>query len=228
MIRITGDTQIFHDITSAILVMQTEAYINVTNDGLKCSVPSLDRTAAVMLVAPKTVFDNYEVSGEVGFGIKVDDLKKRLVRCGKKVGLEIDQDVKIFSDGRRYGLALFKVEPFDKEIKVESQSSIKIPTDELIRILGDVNIIADKVTIETTGDKVKFTGKGDLASDNYEYPVELAEVSGTAKASYLLSYLLPMSSAVKVDTALIQFGSQSFLKMTMGNVIYMLGNVVKD
>jgi DNA polymerase III sliding clamp (beta) subunit (PCNA family) len=228
MIKLTAPKEMFTNLLDAVLVMQKEALVILSPEGVKCNVGSLDGIAAVFIDYPKEMFTTYEVNETVKFGLKADDVKKRLARCGSSVTIEqiSNNEIQIQSDDKKYGVALFNTQGFDKEPKFTFPTKIKLPRSDLLRILGDVAVTTQFLTLSTNGDKVTFSGRGDLASDNVNVsPPELADVEGESSlASYLLAtYLIPMVSAVDVETVYLEFGTGKPLSVTLGNVKYFLG-----
>lgn len=228
LIKITAPKQVFTNLLDAVLVMQKEALVKLTPEGVICNVSSLDHTAAVFINYPKEMFTGgFEVAEAVQFGIKADDVKKRLARCGQNVTFElVDGTIKIKSDDKTYGVALFNTEGFDKHPKFTFPTKIILPRADLKRIFGDVAVVSAFIKIATKGEQVIFSGQGDLASDNVDIaPIELVDVEGPdASASYTLAtYLIPMVDAVETETATIEFGNKQPLRLTLGNVQYFLG-----
>jgi proliferating cell nuclear antigen len=233
MIKITAPKELFTNLLDAVLVMQKEALVKLSPEGLKCNVGSLDSIAAVFIDYPKEMFPLYQVNEVAQFGIKADDMKKRLARCGPTVTIEqvSNAEIKIISDDKAYGVALFNTQGFDKEPKFTFPSKIKIPRADLKRIFGDVEVVSEFIKISTKDETVTFSGRGDLHSDNVDVsPPELADVEGPESiASYMLTrYLIPMVDAVDVETALLEFGTKQPLSLTLGNVRYFLGAKAND
>lgn len=229
MIKISAKKEVFEDILSAVLVMQNEAVIKLMKDGLQCNVGSLDHTAAVFINAPRDLFDTFEVPEEsVSFGIQADEIKKRLARCGQNITLEVENDVKILSDDKRYGVALFNVESFDKHPSFNFAVKAAMPYSDLKRALGDVLVVTETVRLNADGDKIVFSGHGDLASNNVTVSPENSYVSGTAYSFYNLQLLTRMVEAVEVEKAVLEFSENLPLRLTLGNVVYFLAAKVNN
>lgn len=228
MIRIVGDVQIFKDIVSAVLVMAPEARIIVRSEGVQINVSSIDHTAAVFITAPKELFKTYEVPTNVEFGIKADELKKRLAFLDKDVTIEVDSEVRVLSGRTRYTIPLFDVEAFRTLPKIDFASQINMKYPDFKKTVSAIGVVSETLSVETSEGKVLFSGKGELPSDKVEREPEEFIVQGAGKSAYSLSYIEKMVGAVEVESVVFQFRDKGDLQLTLGNVIYLLGGKMRQ
>lgn len=223
MIRLSGDLQIFQDILSAILVMQNEVKFFLTPEVLRASVVSLDHTAAVFITAPKELFTKFEVPANVEFGVKADELKKRLAHLDGEITLEIESEVTILSSDTKYTVPLFDVKAFDKQPKIMFDAKTTLSYVDFKKSIDKVAVVSETLGILMADGKVVFTGKGELPSDKVEVKPSTAVSEGTAKSAFQMSYASSMAKAVAPETVVIELREAGEMRLTLGNVVYLVG-----
>jgi hypothetical protein len=223
MIKLTAKKEVFLNLANAVLVMEKEASIIIDEAGLKCNIGGAGLTSAVFINIPKTQFDTFEVPSAVKFGLKIDEFKARINRCGKLITMEVDDKVKIISEDKNYGIALFEVKGFDKQPKFTFTSKITIPREKLASIVGDISVVTQVIKITTVNGKIEFSGHGELAADKITLSPEIKDVSGTDSSEYMLDILEKMVGSSDVETAYLELSTGTPLQLTLGNVVYYLG-----
>jgi len=105
--------------------------------------------------------------------------------------------------------------------KISYDSKIALPSTRFDKILGDIEVVSDYLSIKTSSENVEFSGKGDSgeATINLEKGTEdLQEISVTQEStgSYSLKdYLDPIVKAVghTADSIVCEFSSAKPLRI---------------
>ena len=103
---------------------------------------------------------------------------------------------------KKYKMRLIESSVSDTPLpKITYDSKIALSSTELDKILGDIEVVSDYLSIKTTSKNVEFSGKGDSgeAIINLEKDTEeLEEISVTQESTgtYSLEYLNPIVKAM--------------------------------
>ena len=104
--------------------------------------------------------------------------------------------------------------------KISYDSKITLSSSRLDKILGDIDVVSDYLSIKTTSKNVEFSGKGDAgeAVINLEKDTEDVEdisVSQESSGTYSLEYLAPIVTAVggTADSVICEFSTEKPLRI---------------
>ena len=104
--------------------------------------------------------------------------------------------------------------------KVDYDVRLSMNKGAFERVLGDVSVVADQVTISSLKESVSFSGKSDVGEATVQLNKDSAEVLGLdvkqdAQASYNIAYLLNISKAVASasDSVVCEYGAKRPLKL---------------
>lgn len=223
--KVVIKTAILADMVKAVKVMQEKANMRFTPEGLKVVVVALDKTAMVGISIPKEQFETYELTDITNFGLDMAKFGQKLGQCGEKVTLELGKNVELRSGEVKYGVHGTLVEG-EKEMPTHlvPASKFTMPHAELKSIANSIKIVGDKMKLVTDGKTVVFSGRdNDFHDENVEIQKVVTGLEGAQEGHYTLGYFLPMLNAVDVDNVLIEFSSSLPMRITLGNVVYILG-----
>ena len=160
------------------------------------------------------------------FGVRIDEFSQLIKRADKSDSIEInisDDNMLYVSIGKnkKYKMRLIESSASDTPLpKISYDSKITLASSKLDKILGDIDVVSDYLSIKTTPENVVFSGKGDAgeATINLEKDKkELQEISVSQESSgtYSLEYLDPIVKAVgsTADTIICEFSSEKPLRI---------------
>ncbi len=110
---------------------------------------------------------------------------------------------------KKYKIRLIESSATDTPLpKIPYNSKITLSSSKFDKILGDVQVVSDYLTIHTSDSKADFSGKGDSGEviiDLEKEPNDIDEISSTedSTGTYSLEYLNPVVKAVGTNAGLI-------------------------
>jgi proliferating cell nuclear antigen len=235
--------ELWKSVSSAIMTIVDEAHFEATPEGLKFRSMDPSHIALIDIDAPAAAFERYECpSSTIKFGVRVSEFAKVIRRASANDSIDVGiQDnwlvVKTLGGyARNYKMRLIETTGSTSPVpKLAFDSKLVMTPSILDRILSDVTVVSDKLTIETTAttkDKVVlFGGKGDTG----EAKVTIDEKSGIenlneisvgapSKASYSAEFISKIVKAIGASSQLVtmEYSSNKPLKMA-----FALPNAVK-
>lgn len=227
-------TEKLMNVIKAILVMNEKSALTFNKEGLKAAVVSIDRTAMVGVNLPKSEFELYELTAdpELTFNLEIKHFKDRLDRCGDKSVIETsDKGVELKSGHKKYSLHTIENQPGGRELPtgVTFMSKITLPVETLKEIMADIKPVTERMKVVTADGRVTFSAKSpDFSDDNVTLTPAVAGVEGTATSHYTLAYMIDMANATTEKNAILEFSTDLALRLTLGNVTYILGSWVAN
>jgi proliferating cell nuclear antigen len=216
-------------VAATIQTLVDEATFEATTEGLSFRAMDPSHVALVDLFWPNTAFEKYDCSGETKFSIRVDEFVKLIRRAENRdhVEIEIKDDESLlairFENGFKREFKLNLIESTLSSTPLPRLSfnvRMNLREDIFERILKDLSIVSDNLIVESTKDKVIFTGKGDtgtgsatLLAGSEDLP-EL-DVKEDSKATYTISYLESIVKAAKSGTNTIIFEYSSRMPLRL-------------
>ena len=213
-------------IISAISTLVEEATFEATVEGVSFRGMDPSHVALIDISWPNSAFEKYSCDGDIKFGVRIDEFSKLIKRAEKKDGIEInisDDNMLHVSVGKnkKYKMRLIESSASDTPLpKISYDSKITLSSSRLDKILGDIDVVSDYLSIKTTQKNVEFSGKGDAgeATINLEKDTEDVEdisVSQESSGTYSLEYLDPIVKAVggTADTIICEFSSEKPLRI---------------
>ncbi len=193
-------------ILSAISTLVEEATFEATVEGITFRGMDPSHVALIDISWPNSAFEKYECDGAIKFGVRIDEFSKLIKRAEKSESVEISiaESALLISIGKnkQYKMRLIESSATDTPLpKIPYDVRISLPTLLFDKILGDVQVVSDYLTIKTTTAKSEFSGKGDSGEvliSLKKQQDELSEISARDEGAgtYSLEYLNPIVKAV--------------------------------
>lgn len=194
-------------IISAISTLVEEATFVATAEGITFRGMDPSHVALIDISWPNSAFEKYQCGDNIKFGVRIDELSKLIKRANKKDSIEIG----ISSDNmltvqvgktKKYKIRLIESSSTDTPLpKISYDAKIELNSSLFDKILGDVQVVSDYLTIKSFSPKVEFSGKGDLGEVTInmdKHQDEIIEVNSkdVVIGTYSLEYLNPVVKAV--------------------------------
>lgn len=194
-------------IISAISTLVEEATFVATTEGITFRGMDPSHVALIDISWPNSAFEKYDCDSDIKFGVRIDEFSKLIKRADKKDNIEIsitDQNMLLVKIGKnkKYKMRLIESSATDTPLpKIPYDAKITMTSSSFDKILGDVQVVSDYLTINTTESKAEFSGKGDsgeVVIDLEKNSKEIEEFSSKEDSSgtYSLEYLNPVVKAV--------------------------------
>ena len=213
-------------IISAISTLVEEATFEATVEGVSFRGMDPSHVALIDISWPNSAFEKYSCDGDIKFGVRIDEFSKLIKRAEKSDGIEInisDDNMLRVSIGKnkKYKMRLIESSASDTPLpKISYDSKITLLSSRLDKILGDIDVVSDYLSIKTTPKNVEYSGKGDAgeAAINLEKnDEELQDISVSQESSgtYSLEYLDPIVKAVggTADSIICEFSTEKPLRI---------------
>jgi len=213
-------------IISAISTLVEEATFEATVEGVSFRGMDPSHVALIDISWPNSAFEKYSCDGDIKFGVRIDEFSKLIKRAEKSDGIEInisDDSMLHVSVGKnkKYKMRLIESSASDTPLpKISYDSKITLSSSRLDKILGDIDVVSDYLSIKTTQKNVEFSGKGDAGEatinlDKDTEDVEDISVSQESSGTYSLEYLDPIVKAVggTADSIICEFSSEKPLRI---------------
>ena len=194
-------------IISAISTLVEEATFVATAEGITFRGMDPSHVALIDISWPNSAFEKFECDSDIKFGVRIDEFSKLIKRADKKDGIEIsisDDNMLLVTIGKnkKYKMRLIESSATDTPLpKIPYDAKIELATTAFDKILGDVQVVSDYLTIGTAESKAEFSGKGDsgevvieLEKDREE--IQELSVKEDSTGTYSLEYLNPVVKAV--------------------------------
>ena len=222
----TNTSEEWKAIISAISTLVEEATFEATVEGVSFRGMDPSHVALIDISWPNSAFEKYSCDGDIKFGVRIDEFSKLIKRAEKSDGVEInisDDSMLHVSIGKnkKYKMRLIESSASDTPLpKISYDSKITLSSSRLDKILGDIDVVSDYLSIKTTQKNVEFSGKGDAgeATINLEKDmkdVEDISVSQESSGTYSLEYLDPIVKAVggTADSIICEFSTEKPLRI---------------
>lgn len=194
-------------IISAISTLVEEATFVSTAEGITFRGMDPSHVALIDISWPNSAFEKYECDSDIKFGVRIDEFSKLIKRADKKDSIEISisNDNMLFvtiGKNKKYKMRLIESSATDTPLpKIPYNTKITLSATEFDKILGDVQVVSDYLTIRATDAKAEFSGKGDsgeVVIDLEKDSEQLTELSVKEESTgtYSLEYLNPVVKAV--------------------------------
>lgn len=194
-------------IISAISTLVEEATFVATSEGITFRGMDPSHVALIDISWPNSAFEKYECDSDIKFGVRIDEFSKLIKRADKKDSIEIsisEQNLLLVTIGKnkKYKMRLIESSATDTPLpKIPYNSKITLSSSLFDKILGDVQVVSDYLTMHTADSNADFSGKGDsgeVVIDLEKESEEIEEISSTedSTGTYSLEYLNPVVKAV--------------------------------
>ena len=214
-------------IISAISTLVDEATFVANADGITFRGMDPSHVALIDITWPSSAFAAYKCDDDIKFGVRIDELSKLIKRAGKKddISISITDDSSLqvrIGKQKTYKMRLIQSSATSTPLpKVPHDIRIDVPQGAFDRMLGDVQVVSNYLTIEAAESRVVFSGRGDSGEVTIEMDTTNAdqitglEVKKDGSGSYSLEYLNPIVKAVgsAAETATCEYSNAKPLRI---------------
>ncbi len=213
-------------IISAISTLVEEATFVANTDGITFRGMDPSHVALIDISWPNSAFEKYECDGDIKFGVRIDELSKLIKRANKKDCIEIrisNDNMLLIKIGKikEYKIRLIESSAVDTPLpKISYDAKIELTSAAFDKILGDVQVVSDYLTLKSSSPKVEFSGKGDSGEVLINIEKQMDEVidirsTDTVVGTYSLEYLNPVVKAVgnTADSITCEYSTAKPLRM---------------
>jgi len=223
----SGSASEWKVVAAAIKTLVEEATFDATNEGLTFRAMDPSHVALVDLLIPGSSFEAYSVDKPFKFSLRVEDFVKLMGRSDAKDTVEIsstpdDTIVMKFTNGykREYTIHLIETSTGAAPLpKLEFDTKITLTKNVFERVLSDISVVSDQVTIHALKDNLTFSGKSDvgqasIALDKNGADILELQVGSESRATYNVDYLLSIVKAISTaDTIVCEYSSKKPVKL---------------
>ncbi len=215
---------------AAVKTLVEEATFEASTEGLTFRAMDPSHVALVDIILPNTSFEKYEVDKPYKFSLRVEDLVKLVGRSDTKDSVEMssteeDMIMVKFTNGYKREFSIHLIESTGGTAplpKLEFDTKINLTKAILEKVLSDISIVSDQITIQTTKESLAFSGKSDVGKAEIRLGKSDAdvlefEVGADSKATYSVDYLIGILKALGgvSDTVLVEFSSKKPIRLEM-------------
>ena len=194
-------------VISSITTLVEEATFEATVEGITFRGMDPSHVALIDISWPNSAFEKYNCDSDIKFGVRVDEFSKVIKRADKKESIEIsisdDNMLQILiGKNKKWSMRLIEGSASDTPLpKISYDSKIGLSSSTFDKILGDIDVVSDYLSIKTATNNAEFSGKGDSgeAVINFEKGMEGLEeitVNQECTGTYSLEYLNPIVKAM--------------------------------
>ncbi len=236
------DARAWKYIMQSIVKAVSETTVKVDRDGLRIRTMDEAKVVLIDFFLPAESFSEYDVEGEVEFGVNLEDLVKVLRRAQKEdvLTLEVhESNYSVIFKGK--GIRKFTLPQLDivteqiPEVELQLDVKATMTPDVYREIVKDLEPIADTVTfiaepsnliIEATSDlgEAEITVPADTVLTSYE----VKEEGVPAKSSYGVEHLTYVTQVSQISNeATLEFSNEMPLRITFslpegGSFVYVV------
>lgn len=213
-------------IISAISTLVEEATFVANAEGITFRGMDPSHVALIDISWPNSAFEKYQCDSDVKFGVRIDEFSKLIKRADKQDSIEIsiseDNTLQVLiGKNKKYKMRLIESSATDTPLpKIPYDAKIELSTSSFDKVLGDVQVVSDYLTIHTVESKTEFSGKGDSG----EVIIDLEKANGDIQeliakddsiGTYSLEYLNPVVKAVgnRAETITCEYSSAKPLRI---------------
>jgi proliferating cell nuclear antigen len=229
---LTRTAEVWKSISSAIMTIVDEAHFEANKEGLQFRSMDPSHIVLIDISCPAVAFEKYECPSSVKFGFRVNDFAKVMKRAGSNDSVELglqDDMLNIKTSGsynRNYKLRLIGTSSGSGTPlpKLQFDSKLVMAPSILDKILSDIEVVANNITIETTEkEEVICSTRGDsgdatITLDDKNGVENLHEISITkpSKSTYSSEFMSKMVKAVGAfsEKVTAEFTSKMPLKLS--------------
>jgi len=227
--KTAGSTE-WRAVAAAVKTLVEEATFDATSEGIKFRAMDPSHVALVDLDWPVAAWTAYECDKPFKFSVRVEDLTKLINRADAKDSIEIgsgeDDSISVkFSNGykREFNIHLIESTASSAPLpKLEFDTKATITKTVLEKILGDVSVVSDQVTILATKEKLTFSGKSDVGKAEISLAKNDADVlalqsNAESKATYSIDYVSGILKALSAvaDTVELEYSTKKPLRLML-------------
>ena len=178
-----------------------------TAEGITFRGMDPSHVALIDISWPNSAFEKYECDSDIKFGVRIDEFSKLIKRADKKDAIEIsisEENMLLVKIGKnkRYKMRLIESSATDTPLpKIPYNTKLVLASSRFDKILGDVQVVSEYLTITSDESKAEFSGKGDSGEVVIELDKSMEELEDLtctedSTGTYSLEYLNPVVKAV--------------------------------
>jgi proliferating cell nuclear antigen len=236
-------------VASAISTLVDEATFEATVEGISFRGMDPSHVALIDIHWPNSAFEQYDCDTAVKFGVRVDEFSKLMRRAEKKDTIEVTVGddsmlfIRISNNNyvKEYKVRLIETSAASTPLpKLNFNCKVVLATSAFDKVLSDIQVISEYLSIESENKKIKFSGKGDsgeasITLESGSEGLEEVNVQEDSKATYSLDYLSKITKAVIAagGSVALEFSSKMPLRLefrvtNMGRIHFYLAPRVQD
>jgi proliferating cell nuclear antigen len=213
-------TKIWKQIVDALATLLTEIHLVVSSSGITLTQYDSSRAAMVDMTLPRSVFQEYNCSGEYDICLGVAEIVKVSKRMAgdDRLVFNLDESEKRF-EIKMIGHAVrtFKLQlltpPEERTQRITPSFDIRAEmlSDAFKHAVKDIGVVSNHLRVTARSDTLTFAGAGDTGEA--EVVMELGgddaslfslRVMSETTSMYALSYLTEIAKAISGDTLTLQ------------------------
>lgn len=213
-------------VTASILTLVEEATFDVSPEGISFRAMDPSHVALVDLSWPSSGFERFDCSKSDKFTVRVEDFAKLIRRAESKDAIEISRhgtESLVLKLGTKREFELHLIESSQSTTplpKLNFNSKFTIIEPSFDRVLNDISVMSNHITIEAKKDSIMFSGKGDTGKatvilDKSSQDVPELDVKEESKSTYSIEYLLKITKAAGSASDMINFEYSSKMPLRM-------------
>ena len=188
-------------IISAISTLVDEGRFVADTEGITFRGMDPSHVGLIDILWPSSAFKRYGYEGDMWFRVNVDWLSKLIRGIDKKDDVEIgisEKNMLLIAIGKKkYEMRLIEDSPTESPLpKVAFDAKIEIDSKIFNKVLRDVHVMSDYITISSTKSGAIFSGAGNMGKVTIDADVKNIEVKADCSGSYSLEYLSPLVKAI--------------------------------
>jgi len=194
-------------VISAVSTLVEEATFEATIEGISFRGMDPSHVALIDISWPNSAFEKYDCDGDVKFGVRIDEFSKLIKRAEKDDSIEIniseDNMLRVsIGKNKKYKMRLIESSAAETPLpKIPYDSKIGLSSSIFDKILGDIEVVSDYLSIKATPNTVEFSGKGDTGEAFEKFEKDMQELEGISVSqesagTYSLEYLNPIVKAI--------------------------------
>lgn len=226
----TASSTEWRAVAAAVKTLVEEATFDATSEGIAFRAMDPSHVALVDLSWPVAAWAAYECDKPFKFSVRVEDLTKLINRADTKDSVEIgsgeDDSISVkFSNGykREFNIHLIESTAGSAPLpKLEFDTKASLTKTILEKVLGDISVVSDQVTILASKEKLTFSGKSDVGKAEISLASNDADVlefkvGADSKATYSIDYVSGILKAIGgvTDTVQLEFSTKKPLRLEM-------------
>lgn len=196
-------------ITSAISTLVEEATFEATSESISFRGMDPSHVALIDILWPNSAFERFECDSAIKFGVRVDEFSELIKRADKSDSVELnitDENMLLvkISNGykKQYKMRLIESTAGSTPLpKISFNAKIAMSIAAFDKILSDIKVVSDYISIESSTDRAVFIGRGDageavITLESGSEVLEELNIKDESKAKYSLEYLSRIVKAI--------------------------------
>ncbi len=223
----TGGSEEWKAVISAISTLVEEATFEATGEGIAFRGMDPSHVALIDISWPNSAFEKYVCDEDVKFGVRIDEFSKLIKRSDKKDNIEIsisEDKLLLVTIGKnkKYKMRLIESSATDTPLpKITYNAKVAVTSSEFDKILGDIQVVSEYLTINANPTTAEFSGRGDsgeaiITLEKGMPGMPEIEVKEDSNATYSLEYLNSIVKAISstvADTVVCEYSSKMPLRL---------------